>query len=88
MSRVIVEREFDKPVVTADLEGARAATGWCFDLNGIRHIRSYLSHDGRRMICEYEAPDVETVRRVLRQYGVFPFQRIWSAIVTESPTPD
>ena len=41
-----------------------------------------MSKDGRRMICEYEAPDAETVRRVQLEAGA-PFDRIWPAVMHE-----
>ena len=45
-------------------------------LHGVRFLRSYFSTDGRRMLCLYEAPDVESVRFANRQAGL-PFDLAW-----------
>jgi hypothetical protein len=41
-------------------------------------MRSYLSLDRKRMVCEFEAPDAEAVRASYRSAGV-AFDRVWSA---------
>jgi len=46
----------------------------------VTFIRSYFSKDRKRMICEYEAPDAEAVRRLQRTASM-PFERIWTATV-------
>lgn len=45
--------------------------------------RSLLSTDRRRRVCEYEAADTETVRKVQRAAQAM-FDRIWTADVIES----
>ena len=50
----------------------------CLDAHGVRWIRSYLSLDRRRMICEFEAADAEAVRSSFRSAGV-SFARVWAA---------
>jgi hypothetical protein len=44
----------------------------------VSFLRSYFAIDGRRMLCLYEAPDVESVRFANRQAGL-PFDRVWGA---------
>lgn len=73
----LVERSFADP---ADYAQVRAAeeTGACSkDLRGVRFLRSYLSSSRKRMVCLYEAPDVEAVRTVNRHAGL-PFERAWA----------
>jgi hypothetical protein len=41
-------------------------------------MRSYLSKDRMRMICEFEAGDAEQIRESARSAGV-PFDRCWPA---------
>ncbi len=43
-----------------------------------RHLRSFLSLDRHKMICQYEAPDAETVRQ-LQRTAEAPFDRVWAA---------
>jgi hypothetical protein len=50
----------------------------CLDLYRVRWIRSYWSADRRRMICEYEAPDAESVRAA-QQEAQARFDRVWAA---------
>ena len=54
----------------------------CREIYGVSWKRSLLSNDRRRMVCEYEAPDAETVRKVQREAGL-PFDRIYPAEVIE-----
>ncbi|MGZ7033036.1 MAG: nickel-binding protein, partial [Thermoanaerobaculia bacterium] len=57
------------------------------EVHGARWMRSYLSLDRKRIICEFEAADAEKVRESYRSAGV-NFERVWSADVfsRENPT--
>jgi hypothetical protein len=83
MPYVVLERSFDPPVTADKVRAGVAAAGWCMDLHRVRRVESYLSADGRRMICLFEAPDAEAVRQVLAQFGS-PYERVWSATVHEA----
>jgi Protein of unknown function (DUF4242) len=50
----------------------------CYAEHGIEWIRSYVSLDRTRVICELNAPDAEVLREANRKFG-FPFDRVWSA---------
>ena len=50
----------------------------CLTIHRVRTLRSYLSSDGRRMVCVYQAPDVESVRVAKQKAGV-PATRLWAA---------
>lgn len=78
MARVIVERQFDEPAEFGDIQAREDQFAWCLEQHRVTFIRSYFSKDRRRMICEYEAPDAETVREVQRTASM-PFERIWTA---------
>jgi hypothetical protein len=80
MARLILEKEFDPPL-TVDLHDREAQrVDPCLEAYGARWIRSVLSSDRRRMICEFEAPDAEAVRAAFRSAKV-PFARVWSGEV-------
>ena len=64
MTRVIVERRFDGPVSDADLQAVFDRQTGCFQIYNVAYVRGNLSMDRLRMICEYEAADTESVRRV------------------------
>lgn len=80
MEHVIVERVFQEPVEFADVERAAAVGKTCHEARRVTLLRSTLSRDGLRMICEYEAPDAESVR-VANQLAGAKFERIWTARV-------
>jgi len=82
MGLIIVERSFEHPPSDADMTAVAEREQKCREIRSITWKRSVLSNDRRRMICEYEAPDAETVRRVQLEAGA-PFDRIWSAEVHE-----
>jgi hypothetical protein len=50
----------------------------CLEVRKARWVRSYVTTDGRRSICEFEAPDAETVREAFRAAG-HPCERVWVA---------
>src|SRR5689334_19985757 len=83
MARVLVEQSFEPPV--SDEEYARLAKRLdpCLDERKGAWARSYVSADRKRMICEFEAPDAESVREALRLADV-PFDRVWSATVFDA----
>ncbi|MEA2780727.1 MAG: hypothetical protein QOK29_2271 [Rhodospirillaceae bacterium] len=80
MPRVIVERSFEAPFTQEDLDAVEARMVPCLDLYNVRWIRSYWSADRLRMICEYEAADVASVRNVQREADA-KFERAWAADV-------
>lgn len=82
MIRIVVERTFATPQSDADMAAVADRERDCLGINRVAWKRSLLSDDRRRMICEYEAPDAESVRRVQRQAEATA-DRIWTAHVIE-----
>jgi hypothetical protein len=80
MTRIIVERTFEAPLTKDELHAVEARMAPCLGLYGVRWIRSRLSSDRKRMICEYEAADVASVRNV-QQESQASFDRMWAAEV-------
>jgi hypothetical protein len=78
MPRIIVERSFENPFTEAELKATEARMAPCLDLYRVRWVRSYWSADRRRMICEYEAPDIASVKSVQREAAA-RFDRVWPA---------
>ena len=78
MKRVVVERTLTQPITPAGLETARSVALECFAFYRVRHVRSLISLDGLRVICEYEAVDAESVRLATRKIPL-PVDRVWSA---------
>ncbi len=82
MSRIVVERTFEMPQSDADMAAVANRERPCLEIYGVMWKRSLLSEDRRRLVCEYDAPDVESVRRVQREAEA-QFDRIWIASVIE-----
>ncbi len=82
MAHVILQHSPEPPLSFGELPTIDAQAAGCFDLHGVHRVRSHLRHDGRRAMCEFEAPDAESVRIGLRQLGV-EYDRVWSATIHE-----
>lgn len=80
MLHIIVERNFETPLTQEELSAVEARMAPCLELYNVRWIRSYWSADRRRMICEYDAADVASVRNVQREAAA-KFDRAWAADV-------
>jgi hypothetical protein len=84
MVTVVVERSFEQPVDVDALQSCEERSKWCLEVHDVRFLHSYVSPDRKRMICIYEAPDAESVRKVNDTAGM-PFVRVWTASVLEPP---
>lgn len=82
MPRIIVERSFDPPFTQSDLDTVSDRIGSCLDLYNVRWIRSHFSADHRRMVCEYDAADAQSVRDV-QNAAQASFERVWAAETIE-----
>ena len=77
MAILVLEQTFDKPMTADDLRDAAKRLDQCLVAHGARWMRSYLSKDRKRMICEFEAPDAQSIRDAFRSAGA-PFEKVWS----------
>ena len=82
ITRIVVERSFDTPQSDADMQRVADRERPCLAAYQATWKRSTLSADRMRMICEYEAADAETMRRIQREAGA-QFDRIWVGEVIE-----
>jgi hypothetical protein len=82
MACIIVERTFERRPSEEELTAAGIRERPCRGIYGVEWRRSLLSADGLRMICQYEAPDAESVRKVQREAGN-GFDRVWAGSVIE-----
>lgn len=77
MARILVEKIFDPPITQAKWNRDVEIGIPCHEAHNVHWIRSCMSRDRTRVICEFEAPDTETVRKSFRKAGL-PFARIWA----------
>jgi ubiquinone/menaquinone biosynthesis C-methylase UbiE len=80
MARVIVEHVFAEPYTDERYAASAKKLDPCLELRNGMWRRSSLSIDRLRMVCEFEAPDAQSVRDALRHAGV-PYERAWAASV-------
>jgi hypothetical protein len=80
MAHLIIEQTFDPPLTDEAHKCLGQRLDSCLEAHGARWMRSYLSSDRRRMVCEFEAADAEAVRASYRSAGV-AFERVWTAEV-------
>jgi hypothetical protein len=75
---VMIEQVFDPPLTDEEHGRIGQLIDHCLQLRRARWMRSYLSEDRRRMVCQFEAPDTESVREAYRSAGV-AFSAVWRA---------
>jgi hypothetical protein len=81
---VVVERQFEAPVLFEDIKALSQAAAWCLDTYNVKYSHSIHSLDRKRMLCFYSAPDAEAVRSVQREARA-PVSAIWAGT---SVTPE
>jgi Protein of unknown function (DUF4242) len=82
MARIVVERSFETPQSEADMKLVADRERPCLAAYNVAWKRSLISADRKRMVCEYEAADAETMRRIQREAGA-QFDRVWVGDVVE-----
>jgi hypothetical protein len=80
MARVMVEQVFTEPLTDERYAAFAKELDPCMEVRSGTWRRSSLSKDKLRLVCEFEAPDAESVREAFRNSGI-AFERIWAADV-------
>jgi hypothetical protein len=83
---MVVEQTFEKPITNEEMNAMAKRVDPCLEAHGATWVRSYISSDRKRVICEFEAADAEKVRESYRSAGV-EFERVWSAEVFSRDKP-
>lgn len=83
MVHIVIESTYDPPLTVEMMEALEKKLTPCLKARNLIWIRSLVSRDGRRSVCEYEAADAETVREVYRTVGI----KVKSAWVAEIMSP-
>lgn len=74
----MVEERFDPPIDLSQGSPVADMVSPCLPVYEVTWLSSYISTDGSRCVCVYEADSAETVRKVYRTAGV-PFENVWAA---------
>ena len=81
MATIILEQRFEGRAFDVErFYAAQRRNAPCLRVHGVHHTVSYVTRDGLRMICVFDAPDTEAVRRAARQLG-FQYESVWPATV-------
>src|SRR5580692_8766191 len=80
MARVILEHVFAQPFTDERYAFFAKKLDPCLEIRNGAWRRSSLSSDKLRMVCEFEAPDAESVREACRMAGL-AYERVWTADV-------
>ncbi|MCC5884123.1 MAG: DUF4242 domain-containing protein [Halomonas sp.] len=84
MIDVVLERRFPRPLEAELVRTLTLEAQPCFDLHRIQWQESLLARDGHRLICHFQAPDVESARIGLRQAGA-DVTSLWGSTVHAVP---
>ena len=82
---VIAQRELPRSFTAEEVQGTYARGEHCLGTHRVEPLGSYLSGDGRRLLCVFAALDAESVRASNRALGV-PLLRVFTAEVTPPGT--
>jgi hypothetical protein len=76
----MVEQAFTEPFTDEKYAAFAQKIDPCLEIRNGAWRRSSLAMDRLRMVCEFEAPDADSVREAFRVAGL-PFERVWTANV-------
>jgi hypothetical protein len=85
MTDVFLQRSFDPPLSEDGFRDMSRDAESCFGLYRVEWQESFLSADGRRLICRLTAPDVESARGAFRKSGS-PEVAPWAGTVHDAPS--
>lgn len=86
MTDIFLERSFDPPLGRQDVIDMAVQGRECFMLHRVGWFGSMLAADGKRMVCWFRGPDVESARTALRQAGA-EIGVLWPGTVHEPGDP-
>ena len=84
MTDMFLERKYDPPLGPEDILELVAASSGCLDMHRVEWHGSCLSNDGRKLLCWYRAPDMESARVAMRQLNV-DLSTLWRGTVHDAP---
>jgi len=84
MTEVFLERSFPGGMTREEVLDISVRASNCFDLHRVAWHASFLSIDGRKMLCWFTGPDAESARIALRETGA-DTRRLWPGTVHDAP---
>lgn len=74
----IIEGSYDEPFTEEEWDKSNRLLFPCYEEQGVRWIRAFVSLDRRRTICQLRSPDAESICELYHRLGL-PFERVWCA---------
>ncbi|WP_355660969.1 nickel-binding protein [Halomonas salifodinae] len=87
MIDVFLERRFARPIESELVLSLTLAAQGCFDRHRVAWQGSLLARDGRRLLCHFRAPDLESARLGLRRAGA-DITTLWGGTLHDAPDLD
>lgn len=87
MTDLFLERQFDPALTPDEVMSMAFEAGDCFGLHQVAWHGSNLSLDGRKMVCWFSAPDLESARIALRKVDA-DSRVLWRGTVHDAPGAD
>jgi hypothetical protein len=84
---IIVERDLDPPVTAEGILAMAQQGTACLKLYGVDWVESYLSGNGKQLVCHFISPDTETTRTAIRQTGS-DFRAVWAGTLHDGAASD
>ena len=78
METIVLEKQVDGPVTEEYLTQMREKAEACFEVNDVTRKATYVSKDRKRLVCVFEARDLQAVKRSLDTVGM-EYQQLWVA---------
>jgi hypothetical protein len=67
MQQIVLERQFEPAISVEDFTRMALEAVDCMPLYRVQWRESFISADGSRLLCRFDAPDTEAVRMVTRE---------------------
>ena len=83
MVHVLMERQFDPVLREEGFSQMAVESADCLPLYRVKWHESLLAKDGRRLVCRFEAPDIESVRMSVTEQNAVG-KVVWSGAVHDT----
>ena len=83
-TNMFLQRTFEQPLSIDDVRERARSSEWCYLMHKVDWRGSFLSADGRTLLCWFTAVDAESIRLALRQSAA-DTRFLWSGTVYEQP---
>ena len=84
MVHLFLEQSFNPPMSVESVRTITRDRSDCCIMHNVHWCSSLLTADGRKMVCQFQSPDMESVRTALREVDV-DTSILWPGTIHENP---